>query len=245
MKNNCNLILLTFILGILSCSTEKIELDKNSCYPSPNERYTYSVKPGTEQWKQLKSVDEAFEICQLPDIVLKRISTEGLIDALVNSPMFTENYLYSSSNAITTWHRLYSKLNAAEELFKREDSGNVLVEYYKSIDLACINLSDNTIEEKERLFGLEFLFTKSEILKKIDKQNKRELVKALLKNYDINKDNWFTVIAIASVLYNDNYTPLMEYYKKNTNLYKMNIIYGYVDNNQSKQLIFFAKQFVM
>ncbi len=249
-----------FLFALVSCekkenanldtlgNVQKENTEKN-CYANPDDKYEYTVVPGMKQWQELASIDEAFEICQLPDDVLKSISTKGLIDALVHSPMFTGHYLLSSSSPVATWHRLYSKLNSAKELFNRENSGDILVEYYKEIDLSCINQSYNEIEkvtELERLFGIEFLFTKPEILKKISTQNKQELVKYLLKNYENNTNNYFTVIAIASVLYNDNYTPLVEYYKKNTNLYEMNILVGYfLDDNQRSEIISFAKLFIM
>lgn len=54
--------------------------------------WDYPVKPGTEEWKKLKTGKEKNEACQIPENVLKKISSHELAYLLYNK-FFTHIYL--------------------------------------------------------------------------------------------------------------------------------------------------------
>ncbi len=243
MKTIMNKLMVLLFLFFCNCSdVENMAELSDTCFPNVDDRYEYPVIPGTEEWSQLSSTDEAFQVCQLPDNVLKSISTTGLIDALVHSPLFTGYYLLSSSPPIETWYRHYSRFNSTQELFNRENLGEALVSYYKAIDLDCIESTDRDEDysltgEYERLMGLEFLFTNQEILVKTGHQKKQELVEAFLTKHEQNKEHWTVIVPIAWVMLDDNYTPMVEYYENNTGLYEQSILLGYVFSTEQSDLI--------
>ena len=237
------LLLLFFVC--YSCEINNIEDSSTSCYLSVSDPYKYPVVPGTDEWRKITSINEAFQVCQLPEKTLKSISTQGLIDAIVHSPMFTNHYLLSSSPPVETWHKLYSKLNAIQELISRNGIEE-LITYYKTIDFDCIksNNEDN-INDFERLMGIEFLFTEQEILNKINHQKKQELVQALLSNYKKKTERWSVIVPIAWVMFDDNYQPMKEYYQNNTKLYEQSILLGYIFfNEQVGSIISMANNFI-
>jgi hypothetical protein len=83
--------------------------------------------------------------------------------------------MLSSSSPVTTWHRHYDRFNSATELFSRKDAGDELIKYYKAVCFDCLNSNDDKHFKyfmSESIFGLEFLFTKQEILDKISHQQK-------------------------------------------------------------------------
>jgi hypothetical protein len=231
------------LLFLCNCGIfENVKVLQNSCFPIADDHYVYPLVPGTEEWRQLSSTDEAFQVCQLPDNILKSISTPGLIDALIHSPMFTGFYLLSSSSPVEFWHNHYSRNNSAQELFERENSGDALVAYYKSVDIDCIKSAtgddaSTMTADNERLFGLEFLFTKQEILVKIGHQKKQELVEALLSKYNQNKENRIEVVPMAWVMRSDAYAPMLEYYSNNKELYEQSILLGYVSSTEQSNVI--------
>ena len=42
--------------------------------------YDYPIKPGTEEWKGFTSTQEMIEVCQIPESILKNMSTSDLLD---------------------------------------------------------------------------------------------------------------------------------------------------------------------
>lgn len=232
--------------GCYSCDSEDFRQLSDTCFPDVNDCYTYPIVPGTDKWQKLSSIDEAFQVCQLPDKTLKSISTPGLIDAIAYSPMFVGHYMLSSSSPVETWHMLYAKLNSVQELFDRDDAGEVLVAYYKAIDFRCINSNEeHYITESERLSGIEFLFTKQEVLNKISHQKKQELVEALLSNYNQKIERSSIIVPIAWIMFNDNYQPMMAYYTSNVKQYEQSIHAGYVfSKEQSESIVSIANDFI-
>jgi len=243
MKTIMNKFIVLLLFFLWNCSdVENVEEFTGSCYPNVDDRYEYPVVPGTEEWRQLSSTDEAFQVCQLPDDVLKSISTPGLIDALLHSPLFTSYYMLSSSSPIETWHRHYSRFNSAQELYNRKNSGDALVAYYKEVNLKCIEATVgdegySVAGDYGRLFGLEFLFTKQEILDKIGHKKKQELVKVFLSNSKQKREHWAVIIPMAFVMLSDNYPPMVDYYQDNTELYEKSILRGYVFSTEQTGLI--------
>lgn len=251
MKTITNKFAFLLLIFFYNCNNiENVQKPSNSCFPTANDPYVYPIVPGMQEWKQFSSTDEAFLACQLPVRTLKSISTRGLIDALIFSPLFTGSYLLSSSSPVDFWHRHYLRFNSGEELFKREDAGEALVSYYKEVDFKCVqvaggNESHSLDKEFERLFGLEFLFTKQEIVDKIGHQKKQELVEAFLSKYEQDKERWPVIVPMAGIMLIDNYPPMVEYYQKNTELYRESILSGYISSaEQSGLIVAIAKSFI-
>jgi hypothetical protein len=226
---------------------DTLQVLSGACLPEVSDRYTYPVMSGTKEWQ---TSDDAYQLVQLPDKVLKTISTLGLIDALVNAPLFSGSFLFSSSTPVDTWHRHYGRFNCATELFKRKDAGDALVMYYKSVCFDCFKSS--AIDENfrpalmlETISGLGYLFTKQEILDKIGHQKKQELVaNFLLKLKQMPDIQNSLVIPMAWLMFDDEYAPIMEYYRNNIKLYEQSIACGYVFSQEQADLIIsFAKKF--
>jgi hypothetical protein len=222
------------------------------CLPEVSDRYTYSAVPGSKEWQ---TEDDVYTLVQLPDRILKSISTLGLIDALANAPLFPGFTMVSSnSSPVITWHRHYERFNSAVELFQRKDAGNALVAYYKSTCFDCLDsFSDDDYEGRhkrynmlETISGLGLLFTKQEILSQIGHREKQELVDdLLLKMEQMPNMRNILFIPMAWVMLDDEYPPIMEYYRNNTELYNDYIAWRYVYSEELADLIVsYAKSFI-
>lgn len=217
------------------------------CFPEVRDKYTYPVRPGMKEWQ---TSDDVFKLVQLPDRVLKSVSTPALIDALVCSPLFTDFYLLSSSPPLEAWHRHYERFNSALELFKRDDAGKSLVKYYQATRFDCIESQAGDenfrpLEVYERIFGLEFLFTRQEILNTLEHQDRQALVEALLSKYEQKPERWVTVVPMAHVMLDSKYPPVVKYSRDNSELYSQSLGSGYVfPGEQSGLIISFANSFI-
>jgi hypothetical protein len=216
-----------------------------SCLPDVSDKYTYPIVPGMIEWN---TSEDVFPYVQLPEDVLKSISTLGLIDALVKAPLFSGLYMLSSSPPIDTWHRHYDRFNSATELFNRKDAGDELIKYYKVVCFDYFNSNDENFrpfEMSERIFGLEFLFTKQEILDKISHQKKQALVADILSKYkqpDFWADwieHWRIGIPLAFIMKSDDFSPMVKYYQDNAD-----ISYGYISKEQLDTIISYANDYV-
>jgi hypothetical protein len=219
MKMNKWLLLLLILPVFSQCindgmiDVEGYELDivQGACFPEVSDKYTYPIVPGMGEWKSLGSTDEAYELCQLPDEILKSISTPGLIDALIHAPLFPGFYLLSSSSSALKWHGHYERFNSAKELFQRKDAGNALVAYYGLVSFDCVNPPFGTYGDYEKIIGLECLFTKQDILDKMSLAKKQEAVTALLANYAQCPDNTNAIFPMVFIMLAEEYEPIVKY----------------------------------
>jgi hypothetical protein len=254
IMNNLVILLLFFLC---QCTNDALYYEEGTlhitsgvCFPETEDKYVYPVTPGMEEWQTAGDMEAVFKLIQLPDSVLSSISTLGLIDALVQAPLFSGFYLLSSSSvAIDTWHRHYERFNSATELFRRDNAGKALIKYYQAISFDCIESSASdenfrSLDVYERIFGLEFLFTKQEILSKIGHQDKQTLVEALLSKYEQKPERWMTIFLMTYVMLDDKYPPMVEYQQDNIELYNQSIGVGSVSTEQSDLILSFANSFI-
>jgi len=273
MKTN-KLIILLLVLTISGCSKNNREPEPEVnwepceseliisppsagvCFPEVCDKYVYPIVPGMKEWDELRYLD----FCQLPDKVLKSISTHGLIDALIHTPRFGTFYYFSSSSSPTDrWHGIYSELNSATELFQRKDAANALLEYYK---LACFDCIETLVGKESwmaghyavhinlRMMGLAFLFTKQEIVDKMDHAQKKETIAAILMHYGQWPDGITGMIdakhyatPMAYIMYADEYGPIVEYARDNDEMFQW-LLWGEYLSDQEDAIISFAKNFI-
>ena len=50
----------------------------------PTDTYDYPVKPGTEEWQAFTSHAEMLEACQIPEAILRDMTTEGLVETALD-----------------------------------------------------------------------------------------------------------------------------------------------------------------
>jgi len=117
--------------------------------------YQYPVRPGTDQWKVLNSTIEKIAVCQLPDSLLKNISTSDLLISCLNYPLLN-NYTASNS-AYDGLLNIIKTFNGLSEFLERPDAHQILLDYY---------ISDKTSDIERRLDkgGYTFIFSAIELL---------------------------------------------------------------------------------
>lgn len=95
--------------------------------------WDYPVKPGTEEWKSLKSHCEKISVCQIPNETLKNCSTEDLLEICLNYPLSFDFYAHNSLKVGID--SVKNNFNGLKELFNRKDNFSVL---RKFINLSLI-----------------------------------------------------------------------------------------------------------
>ena len=61
-----------------------------------SDAYDYPVKPGTDAWKALGSHADMLNACQIPETTLNRMSTAGLVETVLNYPLFGDAWAWDN-----------------------------------------------------------------------------------------------------------------------------------------------------
>jgi hypothetical protein len=95
--------------------------------------YDFPVKPGTADWKAFGTHLEMLNACRIPEKVLTQLSTEGLIETMLNYPLLFEIFAFNTPqqgiDAVT------AQFNGFQELFARDDRCARLINKYESMDI--------------------------------------------------------------------------------------------------------------
>lgn len=73
-----------------------------------------------DEWKNLQSLDEMIEACQIPTTILNHLSTEKLIDVVLDYPLAINIFAYDTPKEGIT--QLASYFNGLQELVERDDA---------------------------------------------------------------------------------------------------------------------------
>lgn len=151
--------------------------------------WDYPIKPGTKEWGNLKSYQERLNAYNIPDNILKTISTEQLAKTCLDYPefrlVFTRNDLQSGYNHI------YKIFNGFSELESRTDAGKELLKIYKSYKPEGFGKNSTLLEIGEhivRFTYIELLMAQYNILNSLSSNEMAELRIECIKKYKEKKN---------------------------------------------------------
>ena len=95
--------------------------------------YQYPVQPGTEEWAAFESRVEMAEACQIPQDVLERLSTDALLQTVLDYPLLPEMLMFyrtpeECAAEVGFWH-IADSFNGLQELMGRRDALSCLEQY--------------------------------------------------------------------------------------------------------------------
>ncbi|MCP4760985.1 MAG: hypothetical protein GY870_04330 [archaeon] len=219
------LILFMFLLVFFSCEKDKKEY---KCYiAKAADAYEYLVKPGTTEWEQLNSTQEMIDACQISFEILDNMSTEGLIESILNYPLYADLYL-SNINVQAGFDAVSKNFNGIQILLQRKDAAIKLLERYRKMHPSCKENNWPSLVEPGRNNGYSFSFieiiiAQYDILNQIIQANEYEIVMQEILIKDKQKVEFdysvagkqHSVLILGRIMYLCNYTPFMEEYNSN------------------------------
>ena len=150
----------------------------------PTGEYQFPLRPGMAQWKTLKTHDEMLAVLQIPDNILKSISTEDLIKTSLNYPLFIDIWAYD--NMKEGFEQMRKDFNGFEELLKREDTFIKLLKTYSTMEPSIIE-EKNTLPEKgiytAEFCKIEILLTQQELYSKLSHDDKQSFLKEIVSKH--------------------------------------------------------------
>ena len=150
------------------------------------EKWDYPIKPETEEWKKFESNKAKVEACQIPEYVLRDISTDDLMKLCLQYPLLYDVFAFNNTN--DGLRKLFSDFNGIRELSKRENATNNLREQYlseiRSFPEILNRGSDFDIGySSARISILEVLLSYSDFHSDTSKENQKKILESLLLGY--------------------------------------------------------------
>jgi hypothetical protein len=183
---------------------------------SGSDAYNYPVKPGTDAWKALGSHADMLNACQIPETTLNRMSTAGLVETVLNYPLFGDawawNYPQEGFDSVS------SGFNGIPALFDRKDAGSALLSKYKTLDPTAVNSDWTDLQKGQyeyKILDAEMLLAQTPVITGLSTQDCHNLVREAILKYDAGPQDDIifeeTSLWIAArVLEQVKYAPFME-----------------------------------
>ncbi len=144
--------------------------------------WDYPVKPGTEEWNNLKTEKERIEAMQIPIDILNKMSTDDIINTCIKFPLF--GYYSAFNSPQEGFNIMFMRFNIFSQLCKKKDLGRKFISIYKNAGL------DGWVDKKKhfddkywtlKLNYMEYLMGQDEILMNMTEKEKKELSILVMK----------------------------------------------------------------
>jgi hypothetical protein len=162
--------------------------------------WDYPIKTNTTEWLQLKSTEDMYKVCQIPENVLSKLSTEDLVEIVLNYPALPTLLIFNSPQ--DGFDNLYSKFNGIQALLNRKDAGTFLLNKYKSLSLSDFD-SRWTLEKQgafaHKYYYLEIILAQPQVIYSLNSNERRDFLKETLKKLDekLSLDELFGGVAVG------------------------------------------------
>ena len=147
--------------------------------------YNFPIKPGTAAWAALQTHDDMLRATQLPARVLASMSTEGLVETVLNYPLYGDMLAYS--NLQYGFNTVASRFNGMTALLQRPDAGAVLLARYQAMDPTAIAPNATLLQQGQydaQFTAIEMLLAQDSIRKSLSAEQQTALVNETLKKLD-------------------------------------------------------------
>lgn len=165
-----------FVTVILSVSSLKGQIE--------NLTWNYPLKSGVKAWDDIESYDERLKTYNIPEKIVKRMSTTNLVETCLNYP---ELRLIMTRNSLQLGYDYISSIfNGFTELEGRPDAGKILLQVYENHSPLQINAYLTPLDKGRysfRIAYLELILSQPKILSSLDKKDKIKLLQLATKYY--------------------------------------------------------------
>jgi len=160
--------------------------------------YVFPVTPGSAEWKAFTSHDEMLEACQIPEAILREMSTESLVETALGYPLYGDIWAYNSPQQ--GFEAVAAQFNGLAELLTRKDAGKVLLAKYSRMSPLDIEEKWNDTQKGTYSFdiaNIEILLSQESILSSLTELElgdlRNDAMKKLLAKQNVGIDGQLTI----------------------------------------------------
>ncbi len=190
--------------------------------------YDYPVKPETSGWKALKSHDDMQRVCQIPETILRNMSTADLAETCLNYPLYGDMFAFDEFQK--GFESVTSGFNGLQELLERNDAGIKLYEEYRQMDPEAFGRDWPTVKKGEyaaKFYEVEILLAQEQILANFQRELRTLLIRECIRKAQA-KSKYPEIYGILSfsnlalvtgrIMVNENYVPFAQKVAENKRL---------------------------
>lgn len=151
-----------------------------------NTPYEYPVLPGTEEWAEFDDFLDMIEVCQIPVTKSSAMSTEALVESIIDYPLWPIYFSYDTTVVYDTYKVM---LDALEELEGREDADKILLDYYQKEEVVTAQafMRSNGTLDKHRIDYFEILLAQPVFQDNLTETELDELADAIVEKQSIRE----------------------------------------------------------
>ncbi len=170
-------VCLTLTFSSTIAIAENIQLDSKKVNASDITEFYDNV---IEQpiWSNTVSRIERGKMVQIPEDMLSDLSTDDLIEAVLDYPFFID--VYAFNNIQTAVDIMYDSFNGLRELTSRSDLVPALIEKYRAEPVAEKNSDDDVL----RLDNIEILLSQDFVTEQLSSDDVAELSELILVKHE-------------------------------------------------------------
>lgn len=168
-------LLLFPLLFIIACSGQPVSSETTDAYD-------YPVKPGTSGWAAFTTHTEMLEACEVPESILNDMSTAGLVETVLDYPLYEDMFAYNSLQ--DGFDAVAARFNGLQELLGRKDAGVEIMAVYRDMDPTAILENWTSVEKGKFAVGfgsIEILLSQDAILDDLTNTQIEQLLGEALK----------------------------------------------------------------
>ncbi|MGI5895882.1 MAG: hypothetical protein ACOX6U_02885 [Oscillospiraceae bacterium] len=174
----------------------------------------YAVYVDSLDWASYETHDEMVEAAQIPVNLLNQMTTNDLVDALMNYPLLIDLNLFNTKRE--GFERVYQDFNGLRALLEKDDGAMKLVERYENTSIANGHMRSTNLENAIIVPRfLESLLAQNEIISTLSETQESELLKTVEEKCEQKSASPFysgTINTFYETLAeNSGVTPLMDY----------------------------------
>ena len=150
--------------------------------------WDYPIKPGSEGWNQCVSTEEIYEKMNIPDIILKELDTESLVQICLDYP--AKSVFFVTNTPQQGFDGYFAQFNGIRELMSRKDVGHFLLKKYSRLSLADFNPLWTLEKQGDftfQFYYLELFLVQSQSLQSLDVSERKLLLKESIQKFDLKK----------------------------------------------------------
>jgi hypothetical protein len=140
--------------------------------------YFFPLRPGTPEWRSLKSASEVYASCDIPFEIVTQTSTAALVQTCLDYPLQGDIFFSNASPAAGV-KALLPKFSGLRELFLRKDAGTYLVTAYQSMVDEALRV--NSLPDFVRHGFISNILIQDVILKQLTDTDKVHLARLAFK----------------------------------------------------------------
>ncbi|MCK9628928.1 MAG: hypothetical protein M0R37_10090 [Bacteroidales bacterium] len=187
--------LLFFLWGILLYSCDLKNEEKITSQTQLEDGvYTFSQFSDPNFWKNFHSTTEIQSACQIPEDLLKEMSTDNLVKSCMNYPLFFTYTAYT--NELVGISEIINSFNGLKELMSREDGVKKLINLYQKFNIdpkgnvMCITKAGLPSKLSFLHLGyIELLLSSKEVSNQISNEDVSKLKTTALNLYQKKLEN--------------------------------------------------------